>query len=210
MAKEPCTIKSWAIVIALINVFYSLIYMGIEIANVLNEIAEIEMMVVWIMLYTFNFLINLFFTGRKGDWQKALVVIWFIITSIVYILRLVFINYSVLGNKNLIFAICINVYIPFTLVIESLLYYQLANPTTDISSCLCGLKGRRSNVMPETIGQVIVEDLSQSLHCTSAPNNTNLSSCSQNTIRTPYNVMNPPDYNNVVAGQNTHLLNSKN
>ncbi|XP_060656464.1 uncharacterized protein LOC132791520 isoform X2 [Drosophila nasuta] len=188
MAKEPCTIKSWAIVIALINVFYSLIYMGIEIANVLNEIAEIEMMVVWIMLYTFNFLINLFFTGRKGDWQKALVVIWFIITSIVYILRLVFINYSVLGNKNLIFAICIN----------------------DISSCLCGLKGRRSNVMPETIGQVIVEDLSQSLHCTSAPNNTNLSSCSQNTIRTPYNVMNPPDYNNVVAGQNTHLLNSKN
>ncbi|XP_034107061.1 uncharacterized protein LOC117569841 [Drosophila albomicans] len=204
MAKESWTIKSWAIVIAVISALYSLIYMGIEISNVMNRIIGPGMLATWTGVYFANILMNAFFMGRKGDWGKSEVVLWIIVTLVVYILRLVLIDYRKISERQLIFAIAVNVYIPLTFVMKALLYYQVANPTTDISTCLFG--GGTTNVKSKNTGEVIVEDLSHTLHSTTAPNINNLNNdievvCDANDR--------PPSYKNVLAGQNTNLLSSK-
>ncbi|XP_051860224.1 uncharacterized protein LOC117569838 isoform X2 [Drosophila albomicans] len=162
MAEDSCNIKMWAGLIARINACYSIIYLGIEIINASDHYIGVGMLAIWFGLYSFNILINLFFAGRSSKWEKFDVVFWFCSTLILLVIRLVCTDYRNLSIGFLVFAIFVNIYMVFSLIIISLLGYQVDNPNADISSCLScrQVNNRIISVTTDATEQTNIEVLS--------------------------------------------------
>ncbi|XP_062132212.1 uncharacterized protein LOC133842922 [Drosophila sulfurigaster albostrigata] len=182
MAEDSCNIKMWAGLIARINACYSIIYLGIEIINASDHYIGVGMLAIWFGLYSFNILINLFFAGRSSKWEKFDVVFWFCSTLILLIIRLVCTDYRNLSIGFLVFAIFVNIYMVFSLIIISLLGYQVDNPNADIRSCLsCDqVNNRIISVATDAAEETNDEGLSHNLRSTIDSYRTDLSSSNLN------------------------------
>ncbi|XP_034107059.1 uncharacterized protein LOC117569838 isoform X3 [Drosophila albomicans] len=162
MAEELCNIKMWAGLTARINACFSIIYLGIEIGNASDHYIGVGILAIWFGLYSLNILINLFFSGCSRNWKKFDVVFWFCFTLILLVIRLVCTDYRNLSIGLLVFAIFVNIYMVFSLIIISLLGYQVDNPNADISSCLScrQVNNRIISVTTDATEQTNIEVLS--------------------------------------------------
>ncbi|XP_034107052.1 uncharacterized protein LOC117569835 [Drosophila albomicans] len=175
MAEDSITIKMWAVFTARVNVLYSIIYIFIIFISALNHTISRAMLVIWLTVYGYNISINFYFAGCKRDWTKSDAVFWFFATLILLVARLLGTNYRNLSGGMLAFAIIVNIFLVFSIIISIILGYKLNKPkaNTKISKSYDPVDNR---IVSVTTDETNIEDLSDNLRSAIGSYHTNLHS----------------------------------
>ncbi|XP_062132209.1 uncharacterized protein LOC133842920 [Drosophila sulfurigaster albostrigata] len=177
MAEDSITIQMWAVFTARISVLYSVIYIGIEFINALHHTIPRGMLVIWLIVYAYNVKINFYFAGCNRDWEKSYAVIWFWTTIILLVVRLLCTNYRNLSGGMLAFAIFVNIFIVFSIIISIILGYKLNKPKADTNSSK-SYDPVENRIVSVTTDETNIEDLSDNLRSAIGSYHTNLHNAS--------------------------------